>query len=122
MGNIFIFTLAAAILFTFLAVPLMSSGKGKRKKKHGDGVSNLKIEFAIAFVAIWLILFAVYYLSNVDRTVSSLWLPLLIFSVIETFSKRPIFAYPLMVLALITIGFFAFGLWVHHMFATGLPR
>lgn len=43
-------------------------------------------------------------------------------SVISAFSRRPIFAYPLMVLALIAIGFLAFGLWVHHMFATGLPR
>ncbi len=25
-------------------------------------------------------------------------------------------------LALLAIGFFSFGLWVHHMFATGLPR
>ena len=40
----------------------------------------------------------------------------------ETFSRRPVFAYPLMVLALVSIGLLAFGLWVHHMFATGLPR
>jgi cytochrome c oxidase subunit I len=39
-----------------------------------------------------------------------------------TFSRRPVFAYPLMVLALIATGFLAFGLWVHHMFATGLPH
>jgi cytochrome c oxidase subunit I+III len=43
-------------------------------------------------------------------------------SVVATFSRRPIFAYPIMVLALIATGFFAFGLWVHHMFATGLPK
>ena len=43
-------------------------------------------------------------------------------AIVETFSRRPVFAYPIMVLALITIGFFSFGLWVHHMFATGLPR
>jgi cytochrome c oxidase subunit 1 len=43
-------------------------------------------------------------------------------SVVSTFARRSIFAYPLMVLALIGIGFLAFGLWVHHMFATGLPR
>jgi cytochrome c oxidase subunit 1 len=40
----------------------------------------------------------------------------------ETFSGRPVFGYPYMVLALIAIGLLAFGLWVHHMFATGLPR
>jgi cytochrome c oxidase subunit 1 len=40
----------------------------------------------------------------------------------ETFSRREVFGYPLMVLALVSIGLLAFGLWVHHMFATGLPR
>ena len=40
----------------------------------------------------------------------------------ETFTGRPVFGYPFMVLALCTIGLLAFGLWVHHMFATGLPR
>jgi len=39
-----------------------------------------------------------------------------------TFSRRPVFGHIVMVLALISIGFLAFGLWVHHMFATGLPR
>ena len=39
-----------------------------------------------------------------------------------TFSRRPVFAYPAVVLALIATGLLAFGLWVHHMFATGLPR
>src|SRR5215216_1348810 len=40
----------------------------------------------------------------------------------ETFCRRPIFGYPIVVLALISTGILAFGLWVHHMFATGLPR
>jgi cytochrome c oxidase subunit 1 len=40
----------------------------------------------------------------------------------ETFCRRPVFGYPVMVLALVSIGVLAFGLWVHHMFATGLPR
>jgi len=39
-----------------------------------------------------------------------------------TFCRRSVFGYPVMVLALLTTGFLAFGLWVHHMFATGLPR
>jgi cytochrome c oxidase subunit 1 len=39
-----------------------------------------------------------------------------------TFCKRPVFGYPVMVLALIATAFLAFGLWVHHMFATVLPR
>jgi cytochrome c oxidase subunit 1 len=39
-----------------------------------------------------------------------------------TFSRRPVFGYPAVVLSLIATGLLAFGLWVHHMFATGLPR
>jgi cytochrome c oxidase subunit I+III len=45
----------------------------------------------------------------------------MISSIVETFSRRAIFAHTAMVLALVATGFFAFGLWVHHMFATGLP-
>jgi cytochrome c oxidase subunit 1 len=43
-------------------------------------------------------------------------------TIVETAAGRPIFGYPLIVLSLISIGFLSFGLWVHHMFATGLPR
>src|SRR4051812_44949254 len=42
--------------------------------------------------------------------------------IVETFCRRTVFAYPVVVLALISTGILAFGLWVHHMFATGLPR
>jgi cytochrome c oxidase subunit I len=43
-------------------------------------------------------------------------------AIIETHSRRAIFGYPAMVLSLVANGFIAFGLWVHHMFATGLPQ
>ena len=39
-----------------------------------------------------------------------------------TFTRRPVFGYPAMVLSLVATGFLGFGLWVHHMFATGLPQ
>ena len=42
--------------------------------------------------------------------------------IVETFSRRPIFGYPAMVLSLIATGFFSFALWVHHMFATEIPE
>jgi cytochrome c oxidase subunit 1 len=42
--------------------------------------------------------------------------------IVATFSRRPVFAYPIVVLSLVATGILAFGLWVHHMFATGLPR
>ena len=43
-------------------------------------------------------------------------------SIIAAFSRRKVFGYPAMVLALFGTAFLAFGLWVHHMFVTGLPR
>jgi heme/copper-type cytochrome/quinol oxidase subunit 1 len=42
--------------------------------------------------------------------------------IVQTFSGRRILGYPAIVLALVGTGLLAFGLWVHHMFATGLPR
>ena len=43
-------------------------------------------------------------------------------TIIETGARRPMVGYSLAVVSLIAIGFLSFGLWVHHMFATGLPR
>jgi cytochrome c oxidase subunit I+III len=43
-------------------------------------------------------------------------------TIIETGARRPMVGYPLVVVSTISIGFLSFGLWVHHMFATGLPR
>ncbi len=42
--------------------------------------------------------------------------------IVATFSRRQVFGYPVMVVSLIVTGFVGFGLWVHHMFATGLPQ
>ena len=41
--------------------------------------------------------------------------------VVATFARRPIAGYLWIVLALVTTGFLSFGLWVHHMFAVGIP-
>jgi cytochrome c oxidase subunit I+III len=43
-------------------------------------------------------------------------------TMIATFARRPVFGYLALVMALIATGILAFGLWVHHMFVTGLPR
>ncbi|MFL6820688.1 MAG: cytochrome c oxidase subunit I [Bradyrhizobium sp.] len=42
--------------------------------------------------------------------------------IVATFSRRTIVGYPIVVMSLVATGILAFGLWVHHMFATGLPR
>ncbi|HTN62231.1 MAG TPA: cbb3-type cytochrome c oxidase subunit I [Devosia sp.] len=41
--------------------------------------------------------------------------------IIPTFAGRPIAGYSWIVLSALGTGFLSFGLWVHHMFATGLP-
>ncbi len=45
----------------------------------------------------------------------------LIAMIVPTFARRPIVGYTWVVLAAIGTGFLSFGLWVHHMFTTGLP-
>ncbi|MDB5945042.1 MAG: cytochrome c oxidase, subunit [Ramlibacter sp.] len=43
-------------------------------------------------------------------------------AILPTFARRPVYGYTAMVLSLIATSFLAFGLWVHHMFATNLPE
>jgi len=40
---------------------------------------------------------------------------------IPTFCRRPLVGYPYVALSTIATGLIGFGVWVHHMFATGLP-
>jgi cytochrome c oxidase subunit I+III len=42
-------------------------------------------------------------------------------AMVETFARRPMHGYVPIVLSLIAIGLLSFGLWVHHMFAAGVP-
>lgn len=41
---------------------------------------------------------------------------------VPTFAKRHLLGYPWIVLAAVGTAFLSFGLWVHHMFTTGLPK
>lgn len=45
----------------------------------------------------------------------------LVSMMIPTMARTPLVGYQLVVVALIATGFFSFGLWVHHMFTTGIP-
>jgi cytochrome c oxidase subunit I+III len=40
---------------------------------------------------------------------------------VTTFSRRAIAGYVWIATSLVSVGFISFGVWVHHMFATGLP-
>src|SRR5678815_2275470 len=44
----------------------------------------------------------------------------LVSEVLPTFSRKPIFGYPVMVYATMLIAFLGFGVWAHHMFAVGM--
>ncbi len=45
----------------------------------------------------------------------------LVSTIITIFSRRKIFGYIALVLSTVATGILGFGVWVHHMFATGLP-
>ncbi|MGH7658729.1 MAG: cbb3-type cytochrome c oxidase subunit I, partial [Gemmatimonadales bacterium] len=45
----------------------------------------------------------------------------LVSDVIGTFCRRPLVGYSFVALATVMTGILGFGVWVHHMFATGLP-
>jgi cytochrome c oxidase subunit 1 len=44
----------------------------------------------------------------------------IISEVLPTFSRKPLFGYPFVVFSGIAIGFMSWGVWVHHMYTTGL--
>jgi cytochrome c oxidase subunit I+III len=43
-------------------------------------------------------------------------------AIVIAFTRRRVFGYTVLVLSLVATGFIGFGLWVHHMFAAGLPH
>ena len=43
-------------------------------------------------------------------------------TVVPVFSSKPLLGYPAVVFSSIAIGFLAFVVWAHHMFATGMPE
>jgi cytochrome c oxidase subunit I+III len=45
----------------------------------------------------------------------------LVAMIVPTFARTPIVGYGWIILAAVGTGFLSFGLWVHHMFTTGLP-
>jgi cytochrome c oxidase subunit I len=44
----------------------------------------------------------------------------MISEVIPAFSRKPLFGYPMMAYSLVLIAFLSYGVWGHHMFATGM--
>ena len=46
----------------------------------------------------------------------------LVDTLVPTFTRRPVVGYPLLAASLVTTGVIGMGVWVHHMFTTGLPE
>jgi cytochrome c oxidase subunit 1 len=46
----------------------------------------------------------------------------IISEVVPTFSRKPLFGYPMMAYSICLIAFLSYGVWGHHMFATGMGR
>jgi cytochrome c oxidase subunit I len=46
----------------------------------------------------------------------------MISAILPAFTRRRVFGYDVLVLSTVATGFVGFGVWVHHMFATGLPQ
>src|SRR5690606_36367502 len=42
--------------------------------------------------------------------------------IIPVFARKRLTGYSLVTMSLLSTGFLSFGLWVHHMFTTGLPQ
>jgi heme/copper-type cytochrome/quinol oxidase subunit 1 len=42
--------------------------------------------------------------------------------IVPVFSRRPIVGYPYVAIATVLTGLVGFGVWVHHMFATGMEH
>src|SRR5690606_25144915 len=42
--------------------------------------------------------------------------------IVPTMARHPLIGYRIVVLSLVATAFFSFGLWVHHMFTTGIPN
>ncbi|MBS4210073.1 hypothetical protein [Bacillus sp. FJAT-50079] len=72
MGSIFIFSLIVAIVLTLIVIPIMPKQVKKAPKR------NISVEYIGVTILFWLVVFGFYYLSNIDRTISSLWFLLLI--------------------------------------------
>ncbi|MEK5062618.1 hypothetical protein [Cytobacillus sp. FSL R5-0596] len=80
MGNIFIFSLIAGLAIAILLIPFSYIQKEKSKEDKGRKMGT-GILAATAALSV-LLVFAVYYLTNLDRNLTSLWLFAMIASLI----------------------------------------
>lgn len=83
MESIFLFTLIVSIVFSIIILPFYSN-QSEKKATSKPKKRNIILEAASVFLVTWIITFLFYYLSNIDRTISSLWLLLVIVTLLGT--------------------------------------
>ena len=83
MGNIIGFSLIVAIVFTLIIVPINILPMKKNKKEESRN-PNKPAEYISTFGITLIVVFGFYYLSNIDRTINSLWFLLLVATILGT--------------------------------------
>ncbi|MDQ3887404.1 MAG: cytochrome c oxidase subunit I [Actinomycetota bacterium] len=116
---VFVWSLVATSFMIIFALPPLNLANAMLFADRRFGTSFFRPEQG-GDVILWQHLFWIFGHPDVYIIV----LPALgiVSAVIPVFSRRPIAAYPLVVLATVATGIISFGVWVHHMFAVGLPQ
>ncbi|MBO1910526.1 hypothetical protein J4G37_37780, partial [Microvirga sp. 3-52] len=78
MINLLLFSIIAGIVASLIIVPFAATVKRNKKNDEQELVFNRWAALASMTVLIAVIVFGVYYLSNLDRDWTSLWVMLLI--------------------------------------------
>ncbi|WP_316572139.1 hypothetical protein [Neobacillus sp. YIM B06451] len=77
MGNIYLYSLIAGLLMAILVVPFFGFRGGKKGGKKSSLIAHINLAILLA-----VLVFIIYYLFNIDRNLSSLWLFILVSSAI----------------------------------------
>jgi hypothetical protein len=84
MGSIFIFSIIIGLVIAVLLVPLQGGRSGKKDKKEKKSSFN-PVGMTVAAIISIIAAFGFYYLTNLDRNFSSVWLVLILASGVGAF-------------------------------------
>lgn len=108
MINILIFSLIIGLVTAILIIPFSKQKQAKKDNKTGQNTPSIKI-LSLSLVLIFIAMFAFYYLSNLDRNISSLWIFIIVISalgaIISTGKER-------IVKGVIFLGSLVFGIYI----------
>ncbi|WP_273126970.1 hypothetical protein [Bacillus weihaiensis] len=83
MTNILIFSLIIGLITAVLIIPLTKQKHSNQEDKPPKNMTSIKVLSTFSLI-ITITMFVVYYVSNLDRTLSSLWIFLIIISALGT--------------------------------------